>query len=69
MIEIEHFLLGVHCMAHMTNLDVQTLSKLLIVSNLASLLQTLYVFLIQSPTKYLDLTKLAKVLETKGLKI
>ncbi len=61
--------IGVHCMAHHINLAVQTLSKLLLVMHLENLLQCLFSYLLHSPKRHLEFTKLAKNMATKGNKI
>ncbi len=61
-----HFI-GVSYMAHHTNLAMQTLSRLPLVIQLENLLQTLdsYKFA-HSPKRHLELTKLVKLMQTKG---
>jgi hypothetical protein len=61
--------MGVHCMAHTTNLAIQTLSHLQIVNKIEGLLQTLYNYLSKSFKKNLKLPKLAKLMKTQGGKI
>jgi hypothetical protein len=63
------FLLGVHCMAHRTNLTVEPLSNLPVVSKLESLCQSLYTCFIMSSKKHLEFQKLADIVETKGLRM
>ncbi len=61
--------IGVHCIAHKTNLVVHILSHLQIVSRLEGLLQTLYIYFSTSLEMHLEFTKLVKLMETKGVKI
>ncbi len=61
-------MVGVHCVAHRTNLIIQPLSFFLMVSRIESLLQTLYTYFIQCPKQTLELLNLIKVLEMKVLK-
>jgi hypothetical protein len=56
-------MLGVHCVAHQTNLVVQTLSKLLLVSKIEIMLQSIYTYYYLSPKRHLDRCKLGKFLE------
>jgi hypothetical protein len=51
-----HFM-GVHCVAHRTNLVVQTLSHLQMVSRIESLLQTLYNYFSKSFKRHLECMK------------
>jgi hypothetical protein len=51
----------VHCMAHCTNLAMQTLLKLPLVIQLENLLQTLHSYFAHSPKRHLEFTKLAKL--------
>jgi len=59
----------VHCMAHQTNLVVQTLSKLHMVICLENLLQTLHSYFAHSFKRHLEFPKLAKLMKTMGNKI
>jgi hypothetical protein len=61
--------MGEHCMAHQTNLMIQTLSHLSMVNRIEGLLSTLYNYFCKSPKRYLEFSKLTKVMETKGAKI
>jgi hypothetical protein len=63
------FLFGVHCMAHRTNLEVEPLSRLPLVSKLETLCQAMYNYFKQSSKKHLEFQKLANLVETKGLSI
>ncbi len=56
-------------MVHRTNLVVQTLSNLPLVSCIENLLQYLYGYFSHSPKRHLKCTKMAKIMETKGNKI
>jgi hypothetical protein len=61
--------MGVHCMVHKTNLVIQTLSHLLMVNEIKGLLSTLHYYFCKSFKRHLKFTKLAKVMEMKGVKI
>jgi hypothetical protein len=61
--------LWVHCMAHQTNLVVQTLLKLHMVICLENLLQTLHSYFAHSFKRHLEFPKLAKLMKTMGNKI
>jgi hypothetical protein len=63
------YLFGVHCMAHRTNLAVEPLSNLLVVSKIESLCKYIHSYFSHSPKRHLEFTKLAEIVETKGLKI
>jgi hypothetical protein len=56
-------------MAHRTNLAMQTFFNEPLVTKLESLLQTTYTYYYSSPKKHLEHGSLAKLLETKGLKL
>jgi hypothetical protein len=56
----------VHCMAHETNLAVQTLSHLQMVNKIEGLLQTLYNYFSKSSKRHLEFMKLTKLMETKS---
>jgi hypothetical protein len=60
---------GVHCVSHRTNLVVKELSNLSIIAKIKNLLQTLYTYFARSPKRHMESTKLAAIMETKGLKI
>jgi hypothetical protein len=63
------FMLGIHCMAHCTNLAVEHLSNLPIVSKLETLCQALYNYFSMSSKKHLEFQKLANIVETEGLQM
>jgi hypothetical protein len=63
-----HFI-GVHCMAHHTNLVVQTLSKLPLVISFKNLLHTLHFYFAHSIKSHLEFIKLAKFVQTKRNKM
>jgi hypothetical protein len=65
---IPHFL-RVHCMAHHTNLVVQTLSEFPLVISLKNILQTLHFYFAPSIKRHLEFIKLAKLVQTKRNKI
>ncbi len=63
------YFIGIHCMAHRMNLVMQSLYTMPMVSKLESLLQALYMYFSTSQKHHLEFTKLAKIVETKGLKV
>jgi len=66
------YFIGIHCTAHRMNLVVQSLSIMFLVSTLENLFQALYGYFSTSPKRHLELlefTKLAKIVETEGLKV
>ena len=63
------YMFGVHCMAHRTNLAVQTLSNLPLVAKVDILCERLYNYFTVSPKRHLEFTKLVDVVETGGLKL
>ena len=63
------YMFGVHCMAHRTNLVVQTLSNLPLVAKVETLCERLYNYFTVSPKRHLEFTKLVDVVETGGLKL
>jgi hypothetical protein len=63
------YLMGVHYMSHRTNLAVQALSNLPMVTKIESLLQSLHSYFTSSPKRHLEFTKLAEIVETSGLKM
>ena len=63
------FMMGVHWMAHQTNIDVQTLSNFEVVRHVEDLLAALYSYFSSSPKRILEFQKLAICLEHKGNKI
>ncbi len=63
------FLIGIHCIAHRTNLEVQNLSSMPMVSKLEDLFQSLYGYFSSSPKCHFEFTKLVQIVETKGLKV
>lgn len=56
-------------MAHKCNLIIRTLSSLTCVAKIEDLFVSIYTYYNQSPKKHLEHTKLAKVIESKDLKI
>jgi len=56
--------LGIHCMAHRTNLAMQTLLNLHLVMYLENLLQTLHRYFSHSLKKHLKFRKFIEILET-----
>jgi sulfur relay (sulfurtransferase) DsrF/TusC family protein len=63
------YMLGVHRVAHWTNLAIQTLSKLPLMFKIEAMLQSIYTYYSLSPKQHLDRCKLANYLEQKALKI
>ncbi len=63
------FVVRIHYMAHLCNLVIQTLSTLTFVAKIESLFSSMYIYYNQSPKRHLECTKLAKVIESRGLKI
>ncbi len=63
------FMNGVHCMAHRTNLFIQTLNSLSLVSKIESLLASMYNYFVHSLICHLETTKLAEIFKCKGNKI
>jgi hypothetical protein len=63
------YFIGIHCMAHRMNLVMQSLYTMPMVSKLESLFQILYWYFSTSQRHHLEFTKLAKIVETKGLKV
>jgi hypothetical protein len=61
--------MGMHYMAHRTNLMVQILSHLQMGNKIEGLFQTLYNYFFESLKRHLEFTKPTKLLETKGAKI
>jgi len=59
----------VHCMAHCTNLVVQTLLGLPLMIHLENLLQTLYSYFAHSSKRHFEFTKFVEFMQTKGNKI
>jgi hypothetical protein len=68
-IEQAPYLIGIHYMAHITNLVVQNLSTMPMVSKLENLLQALYSFFFTSPKHHLEFTKLTDIVDIEGLKV
>jgi hypothetical protein len=60
---------GIHCCVHRTNLAIQTLSHLQVVSHIKTLLQSLYTTFVHFPKRHFEFTKLAQILQIKGDKI
>jgi hypothetical protein len=63
------FMLGVHCMAHRTNLEVEPLFNLHVVSKLVTFCQALYNYFSMSSKKLLEFQKLADIVEIEGLRM
>ncbi len=61
------FLLGVHCVTHLTNLDVRTLFQLSLVAKIEVLFHDIYNYYAQNLKNYLERTRLVKFLEKKPL--
>jgi hypothetical protein len=63
------FMNDVHCMFHHTNLVVQSLYMLNLVSKIESILASIYNYFDHSPKRHFEANKLVKFLENKGNKI
>jgi hypothetical protein len=63
------FMLGIHCMAHRTNLAVEPLSNLPVVSKLETLCQAIYSYFNMSSKKHLEFQKLVDIAEIEGLRM
>ncbi|KAG0572981.1 hypothetical protein KC19_VG138700 [Ceratodon purpureus] len=61
--------MGIHCMAHRTNLAVEALSKLEVVSRIEAMLASLFRFFSKSPKRHREYQALAEHMNSKGLKI
>ena len=59
------FAIGVHYVAHCTNLCVQMLSTVLVVHNAKELCQLVYTYFSKSPKWHLEFLKLANLMKTK----
>jgi len=62
------YMMGQHCMAHKTNLAMQVLSNLAIVSKLKDLFQFVYAYFSSSTNCNLEFIALAKIMEIGGFK-
>jgi hypothetical protein len=60
---------GMHCVAHRTDLVVEVLSELDMISSIEKLLKKLYSYFCKSPKRHLELEKLSELLQSKGGKI
>ncbi len=63
------YFIGIHNMAHWTNLVVKSLFSMLMVSKLEDLLKSLYGHFFSSPKWPLEFTKLAKTMKITRLKV
>jgi hypothetical protein len=63
------YLMGVHNMAHCTNLAVKPLSNLPMVQKIEKLLQSLYSYFHASPKRCNEYQKFVEIVDTSGLKI
>jgi hypothetical protein len=61
------FMLGVHCMAHRTNLAMEPLSNLHVVFKLETLCQRLYSYFSTSSKKHRKFQKLVDIVKREGL--
>jgi len=61
------YIVGIHCMAHRCNLAVQIFSSLTLIGKIESLLASMYLYYNQSPKRHFECTRLAKVIESRGL--
>lgn len=62
-------MMGVHCVAHRSNLAADALSKVEMISRLENLLVALHKYFSKSPKRHLALEKLSDLLQTKGGKV
>jgi hypothetical protein len=60
---------GMHCVAHRTDLAVEVLSELDMVSSVEKLLKKLHSYFSKSPKRHLELEKLSELMVSKGGKI
>ncbi len=60
---------GIHCMAHRTNLAMQTLFYILVVKCIEDLLQLLHSKKIHSLKRHFEFLKLVDLMKVKGNKI
>jgi hypothetical protein len=60
---------GIHCVAHRTDLAIEVLSDLPLVSRVEKLLAGLYTYFSCSPKRHLELEKLCELLQVTGGKI
>jgi hypothetical protein len=58
----------IHCIMHRTNLELQSLSSMLMISKLEDLFQSFHGYFSSSLKCHFESKKLAKIVETKGLK-
>ncbi len=72
-IELMHnhapFVIGVHCMAHRTNLIVRTLKGLNLVKKIEYVISSMYNYFIHNPKCHLEVIKLVKLLDCNGNKL
>ncbi len=60
------FVSGVHYMVHCTNLVVQSLNKLSLVSKIKFMFISIYNYFVHSPKRHLEASKLVEFFESKG---
>jgi hypothetical protein len=63
---IAPYFIGVHYMAHQTNLTIVALSNMPFMFHSEAMLQSLYAFFVHILKKYLEFAKLVETLATKG---
>jgi hypothetical protein len=63
------YLIGIHYMAHIMNLVVQSLFTMPMVSKLENLLQVFYGYFYTSPKCRIEFTELVEIVKTQGLKV
>lgn len=63
------FSIAIHCLAHKTIIAIYALSRIPIVGHVEYLLSALRSYFVKFPKKALEFSRLAKVMETKGLKV
>ncbi len=64
-----HFSMGIHCVAHRTNLAIQFLSNLTFFSCFDVFMTNLHSYFSHSPKSHLKFQKLVTITETNGSKI
>jgi hypothetical protein len=60
------FVSGVHCMAHCTNLAVQTLNNFSLVGKIEIFFASMHNYFAHNPKRHLEANKLAELFECKG---
>jgi hypothetical protein len=63
------FSMGVHCVAHHTNLAMQSLGDLTFIAKIESFMLNMYGYFNHSPKRHMKFQRLVQTLKTKGNKI